>query len=83
MTPANQDHFIFVTRCPLTKKQAAKINREVKKIDPSAAFHGPLRIPGETLTGWAVRPNDRKNDTIEGQARNSEIRLAVEKILSE
>ena len=83
MTPANQDHFIFVTRCQITKKQAAKIKREIKKIDPSASFDGPLRIPGETVTGWAVRPNDRKNDTIEGRARNSKIREAVEKILSE
>lgn len=55
------DFAIASTSKQLTKRLAQRIDRAVKKIDPTASFDAPLNIEICGATGWIVRPNDGTN----------------------
>ena len=55
------DFAIASTSKPLTKRLAQRIDRAVRKIDPTASFDAPLNIDICGVTGWIVRPNDGTN----------------------
>ena len=63
-------HFVFSTSAKITKAAAKRIQKQIKAIDSTADFVGPLSIPGSQTTGWIERPNDGTNDHNEVRQRN-------------
>lgn len=73
-------YYIFSTRAKFTKATAKRIDKQIKVIDKSASFVGPLRIPGSDITGWIERPNDGTNSPGRGQEHEEMQRIAREAI---
>jgi hypothetical protein len=66
-------HFIFSTTTKITKAAAKRIQSQIKSIDASADFVGPLSIPGSRTTGWIERPDDGTNSYVEVRERNRQM----------
>lgn len=64
-------YYVFTTTTKVTKAAAKRINNQIKELDPSATFVGPLSIPGNETTGWIERPNDGSNDYNGVRANNA------------
>lgn len=63
-------HYVFTTTTEVTKAAANRIQKQIKAIDSTADFVGPLQIPGNRTTAWIERPNDGTNDHLEVRERN-------------
>jgi hypothetical protein len=74
-------YYVFSTTAKFTKAAAKRINKEIKAIDSSAEFIGPLSIPGNQTTGWIERPNDGTNDHNHIAHRNQQIAQIARKEL--
>lgn len=74
-------HFIFSTSTKITKAAAKRIQKQIKEIDDSADFVGPLDIPGSRTTGWIERPNDGTNGYNHVRARNEQMAAIARKEL--
>lgn len=66
-------YYIFTTTQKFTKAAALRINKQIKAIDSSAEFVGPLSIPGNQTKGWIERPNDGTNDHNGVRERNAQM----------
>jgi hypothetical protein len=64
------EHFVATTRSKLSGAASRRLDKSIKKVDPTMAFVGPVNIPGNELHGWIVRPNDGKNNYIEQKQLN-------------
>ena len=74
-------HYLWTTTGKVTKASAKRVNAAIKKIDPTAEFCGPMRIPGNTTTAWIERPNDGTNNHNDVRARNAQIVSVTKEIL--
>lgn len=72
-------YYLFTTTAKFTKATAKRIDKQIKAIDKSASFVGPLKIPGCAITGWIERPIDGTNDH-RGQEHQEMQRIAREAI---
>lgn len=72
---------VFTTTYEVTKDAANRINKAIKAIDDTAAFVGPVSIPGNNTKGWIERPNDGTNDYNHVRERNSRMAAIARKEL--
>jgi len=71
-------HYLYVTQAKFSHATAKRIDKKIKAIDKRADFVGPLRIVGNSTTGWIERPNDGTNDHLDVRQSNAIMRAIAE-----